>query len=110
MINIPSLMTEQFIDDLIQSSLLHDIGKVWLPDSILFNPGKFNREEYEIMKRHCAYGGQALEQAAGETEQDSFLAMGRDIAYYHHERWDGTGYPSGLSGRRNPVGGASGGH
>jgi PAS domain S-box-containing protein len=98
-----TIMTEQFIDDLVQSSLLHDIGKVWLPDSILFKPDQFNREEYEIMKRHCAYGAQALEQAADETEHDSFLSMGRDIAHYHHERWDGTGYPSGLSGEEIPL-------
>ncbi len=97
------ILSEQFMDDLVQSSLLHDIGKVWLPDSILFKPAKFNREEYDIMKQHCTYGAQALEQAADEKEHDSFLAMGRDIAYYHHERWDGTGYPSGLSGKEIPL-------
>ncbi len=97
------IMTEQFIDDLVQSSLLHDIGKVWLPDSILFKPDKFSSEEYEVMKRHCAYGARALEQAADETEDDSFLSMGRDIAHYHHERWDGTGYPSGLGGEEIPL-------
>ncbi len=97
------VMTEQFIDDLVQSSLLHDIGKVWLPDSILFNPGKFSGEEYEIMKQHCVCGAQALEQAADEAEEDSFLSLGRDIAHYHHEWWDGTGYPSGLTGEEIPL-------
>ncbi len=97
------IMTDQFIDDIAQSSLLHDIGKVWLPDSILFKPSKFDADEYEIMKKHCAYGGQALEEAARETEEDGFLALGRDIAYCHHERWDGAGYPAGLSGENIPL-------
>lgn len=97
------VLSNQFIDDLVQSSVLHDIGKVAVPDSILFNPKKFGVGEYEIMKQHTLYGGRALEEAANETGEESFLSMGRDVAYYHHEHWNGNGYPFGLEGEEIPL-------
>jgi PAS domain S-box-containing protein len=95
-------LTFRFIDDLVQSSILHDIGKVALQDEILFHEGKFGAEEFKRMKKHAEFGGKALEEAAEETGEESFLSMGRDIAYFHHERWDGKGYPYGLKGEDIP--------
>lgn len=97
------VMTSNFVDDLIRSSVLHDIGKVALPDSILLCPDRFSAEEYEIMKRHPVFGGQALEDAVKKLGAESFLSMGRDIAYFHHEHWDGSGYPFGRKGEGIPL-------
>ena len=97
------VMTSNFVDDLIRSSVLHDIGKVALPDSILLCPDRFSAEEYEIMKRHPIFGGQALEDAVKKLGAESFLSMGRDIAYFHHEHWDGKGYPFGRRGEEIPL-------
>lgn len=97
------MLTDQYVNDLVQSSILHDIGKVAIPDEILFNPNKFGVEEYETMKRHTIHGGQALEDAAIETGEQSFLSVARDIAYCHHEHWDGNGYPYGLEGDHIPL-------
>jgi len=91
------------IELLYQSSPLHDIGKVGIPDKILLKPGKLTPEEFEIMKLHSDIGGDTLKAADNEAGRDSFLAMGRDIAYYHHERWDGKGYPEGRSGDDIPL-------
>ena len=99
-----NVINDEFVMMIYQSSPLHDIGKVGIPDNILLKPGKLMPEEFEVMKRHAAIGGDALvaTQRWDVTEQ-SFLSMGKDIAYYHHERWDGKGYPSGLKGEDIPL-------
>ncbi len=101
--SFPEIDGDRFVDALYESSPLHDIGKVGIPDRILLKPGKLTREEYAIMKSHTLIGGDTLRSADIEAGQESFLAMGRDIAYFHHEWWDGTGYPMGLKGSQIPL-------
>jgi putative two-component system response regulator len=97
------VITEDYATQLYNSSPLHDIGKVGIPDEILLKPGKLSDEEFDIMKTHTLIGGRTLEEADDQTGEDSFLKMGRDIAYYHHEKWGGNGYPEGRSGRDIPL-------
>ena len=92
-----------FIYNLQQACLLHDIGKVGIPDSILLKPGKLTREEFEVMKQHTTIGAQTLEEAYPRFQHNSILKMAIDIAFYHHERWDGKGYPKGLKGDEIPL-------
>jgi putative two-component system response regulator len=94
---------EQFPQDLFRSSPLHDIGKVGIPDAILLKPGKLTWEEFEVMKTHTTIGANALREAAQHGQCGSFLAMAIDVARHHHERFDGTGYPDGLSGEEIPL-------
>ncbi len=92
-----------FVEELYISSPLHDIGKVGIPDRILLKPGRLTPEEFEIMKTHTVIGGDTLQAADLEAGRDSFLSTGRDIAYFHHERWDGKGYPKGLAETEIPL-------
>ena len=92
------------IDAVAQSAPLHDIGKVGIPDHILLKPGKLTAEEWVIMKTHAELGSKAIEQAESDTEKPvEFLSFAKDIAHYHHEKWDGSGYPLGLSGDEIPI-------
>ena len=97
------IITRDFIDDIYQSSILHDIGKVGIPDAVLLKPEKLTDEEFAIIKRHTLLGGDAIKAIESQIEGQSFLKMGRDIAYNHHEKWDGSGYPAGLSGENIPL-------
>lgn len=98
------LLTPAFIQMLFKSAPLHDIGKVGIPDRILLKPGKFEPEEFEIMKTHALLGKQVIEFAEQQLgRQVEFLTLAKAIAYSHHEKWDGSGYPQGLAGEQIPV-------
>ena len=90
-------------DNIYYSSPLHDVGKVGIPDQVLLKPGKLTPEEFDIMKMHTLIGGATIEAADREAGGNSFLTIGKDIAYYHHEKWDGSGYPYGLTGYEIPL-------
>jgi putative two-component system response regulator len=97
-------LTEQSIMMLFKSAPLHDIGKVGIPDCILLKPGRLTPEEFEIMKTHAALGRDAIEHAERTLGTDvEFLTVAKEIAYSHQEKWDGSGYPEGLSGEAIPI-------
>lgn len=96
-------VTDEYLETISLSSTLHDVGKIGIEDRILLKEGKLTEEEYEEMKRHSTLGGKALESVDSNLESRSFLTMAKEIAYYHHEKWNGTGYPEGLSGTEIPL-------
>jgi len=101
--NYENIITPEYIDDIYQSSILHDIGKVGIPDAILLKPDKLTDAEFAVIKRHTLLGGDAIKAIEYQIEGKSFLKMGREIAYNHHEKWDGSGYPEGLKGENIPL-------
>lgn len=92
-----------FVQMLYMTSPLHDIGKVGIPDSILLKPGRLTPEEFEVMKKHAVIGGTTLEAAAAAHPTAKYLQIAREIAFTHHEKFDGTGYPYGLKGNAIPL-------
>jgi len=96
-------ISDRYIDDLCLSSVLHDVGKVAIEDSILLKPGKLTDPEFTRIKDHSRMGGDALRDVDRELKRESFLTLGKEIAYYHHERWDGKGYPEGRRGEQIPL-------
>ena len=96
-------ISDNYLEDLCLSSVLHDVGKVAIEDSILLKPGKLTGEEFTRIRDHARYGGDALRDVDRDLKRQSFLTLGKEIAYYHHERWDGQGYPAGLHGKDIPL-------
>lgn len=101
---------EDRLDLLEQAAQLHDVGKIGIPDAILFKPGRLAEDEYELMKKHCTLGRQIIDpsgnrtlQSDGNANSSPLLFLAATIAHSHHERWDGTGYPLGLSGTDIPL-------
>ena len=97
------IIDDEYIENIYRSSPLHDIGKVGIPDAILQKPGKLTPEEYKIMMTHAEIGAKTLEDVAKQYKGNTFIKMGLEIAKGHHEKWDGTGYPNGLSGKDIPL-------
>ena len=91
------------LESFISSARLHDVGKVAIPDSILNKPGRLTEDEFTIMKTHCAEGEEIINQMAARAGDDEFLRNAKLFAGYHHERWDGTGYPYGLKENDIPI-------
>ncbi len=100
-----SILTEAYAAELFDTTPLHDIGKVGIPDHILLKPGKLTPEEFEIMKKHTTYGVDALRCMGKESESLSFIRTAAEIAGTHHEKFDGSGYPFGLKGKEIPLAG-----
>lgn len=99
-----AFLTDEVIGTFIKSAPLHDIGKVGIPDCILMKPGRLSPEEFEIMKTHSAIGCAAIENAEQQMgKKISFLDCVKETAYYHHEKWDGAGYPAGIKGDAIPL-------
>ena len=98
-------LNDEVIELLYMSAPLHDLGKIAVPDHILLKPGKLTDEEFEEMKKHTNYGHDALWITEQKLGEDSFLRHAREIAYTHQEKWDGSGYPSGLKGDEIPISG-----
>jgi adenylate cyclase len=101
--NHKKLMDDEAIDLLYKSAPLHDIGKVGVPDSILLKPGKLSDKEFEEMKKHAVIGRDAIRATEKKLGNRSFLQFAHDIAYTHHEKWNGNGYPQGLRGEEIPL-------
>jgi response regulator RpfG family c-di-GMP phosphodiesterase len=89
---------------LCSAAYMHDIGKITIDDRILRKPGKFTPEEFEIMKQHAPNGGEIIHKTMGLIEEQEYVNIAADVARYHHERWDGHGYPEGLVGEQIPLG------
>lgn len=99
-----STLDPKYIEMLARSAPLHDIGKVGIPDHILLKPGRLTAEEHEIMKTHTILGCNAITMAERDASSSvAFLTQAKEIARWHHERWDGKGYPDGLTGENIPV-------
>ena len=96
-------LTPEYMEYVEKSAPLHDVGKIRIPDAVLNKPGKLTPEEFEIMKTHATAGKDIIDKAIRTVEGGTYLTEARNMAAYHHERWDGNGYPEGLKGEEIPL-------
>ena len=96
-------LDDRFVSMLCTLAPMHDIGKILIPDSILKKPGKLTAEEFEFMKKHAAMGGSVVREVLNGVTDGDYLSFASDIATYHHERWDGSGYPERRKGEDIPL-------
>ena len=96
-------LTDSYIELLIKAAPLHDIGKIMVSDTILLKPAKLTAEEFEKIKLHASEGGRIVRNVIGGIGDDEYINIASDVAAYHHEKWDGSGYNEGLSGKDIPL-------
>lgn len=99
----PDILTDEYMADVINSAPLHDVGKIMVSDTILNKPGRLTDEEFAIMKSHTTAGNKIIASAMSLVSDSGYLKEAKNLATYHHERWDGTGYPSGKAGEEIPL-------
>ncbi len=97
------ILTPEYRENVLRATPMHDIGKIKIPDSILNKPARLTPEEYEIIKKHVQYGADILDRTLHSVEEDDYYEIAHNIALYHHERYDGLGYPDGLRGEDIPL-------
>ena len=96
-------LSDEFCRDLIKAAPMHDLGKIAVEDNVLKKPGRFTDEEFEKMKTHAAEGAKIVHEILKDTDDESFKKIAENVAHYHHERMDGSGYPEGLKGEEIPL-------
>ena len=97
------VLTDRYMGDMVVAAPLHDIGKIHIPDAVLNKPGRLTDEEFEIMKTHTTAGKELLAHAKTELGESEYLNMAVEMAAYHHEWWNGKGYPYGIGGEEIPL-------
>ena len=99
----PDILTDEYINNVVRAAPLHDIGKINIPDAILNKDTRLTDEEYEIMKGHANAGYEIIEKAIANLTESGYLEQAKQMAHYHHEKWDGSGYPEHLKGEQIPL-------
>lgn len=97
------IMSKDYVKSIIDAAPMHDIGKISTPDNILQKPGKLTNEEYEIIKQHAAKGGEIIKETFKEIDDVEFINIAYEVARFHHEKWNGKGYPDKLKGEEIPL-------
>lgn len=98
-----NVFTKDYVNNLVKAAPMHDIGKISVPDAVLQKPGKLTDEEYDIMKKHSENGGKIIMETFSNFGNEEFQKMAYEVARYHHEKWNGKGYPEGLKGEEIPL-------
>ncbi len=96
-------ISEEYAEDIVRAAPMHDLGKINIDNSILLKPGKLTDEEYEIMKTHSSKSADLVNMILKDVEEDRFVKVAYNVAKFHHERWDGKGYPEGRAGDSTPL-------